>query len=506
MLLDERGRSLCFGDFRDAAERVAAGLAALGYGRDARISWQLPTGLEACVLTAALARLGAVQNPIVPSLGPREVGFMTRQTRAELLVVAGTWRGVDQRAIAREFAKELGFEVLTLDALEPGPHGLRLPDAEPASSDEPDPAAGPAVRWIYYTSGTTADPKGARHTDQSILAASNAFTHSGWFGADDVAVVPIPMAHIGGAMLLGVLLRTGCQAALVEAFDPVATPRFAASVGATIVIGTAAVFQAYLDAQRAKGGEPLLPRLRVAANGGAPRPSGIHGEIRDTLGGAGTMSGWGLTECPAVTAGCRDDADALLAATEGRPGEGVEVSVVDARGQDCPSGTEGELRLRAPQLFCGYVDSSLDQVAFDRQGRFCTGDLGSVGPGGHVRVTGRLKDVIIRNGENISSLEVEQALSTHRAVRDVAVIGLPDPRTGERCCAVLELVAGQSLPGLAGLGEHCGALGLARYKWPERVEQIDSVPRDGLGKIDKRALRARFSGQTASPPAQGGSR
>ena len=167
---------------------------------------------------------------------------------------------------------------------------------------------------------------------------------------------------------------------------------------------------------------------------------------------------------------------------------------VDGDGNDCPPGVEGELRLSAPQLMRGYVDASLDAEAFDDRGRFRTGDLGIVEATGHVRVTGRLKDIIIRNGENISALEVENALASHPKVRDVAVIGLPDPVTGERACAIVQLAPGETSITIAELAEHCRSLGLATQKIPEQVETIDLVPRNDLGKIQKKGLRAQYGG------------
>ncbi len=496
MLRDEQGRRLSFVEYRDAAEQVATGLRSLGMGAGTRVSWQLATGIEACVLMAAIARLGGVQTPMIPILGPKEVRFMTSQTRAEWLIVPGERRGVDHEARAREIGKDVGFEVLVLDALPVGPHDLSLPFVKGTETSPPIPQAPPTpvgadeTRWIYYTSGTTADPKGARHTEASILEASNAFACSGWYAEGDVAVVPIPVAHVGGVMLTSVMLRTGACAALVEAFDPVRTPRFAAECDATIISGNEAVFQAYLDAQATCGATPLLPRLKICSSGGSSRSIETFNRIQIELGGAGAMSGYGLSECPAVTAGRLGDPDDALARTEGQPAPGVEVTVVDGEGAACAAGVEGEIRLRAPQLMQGYVDASLDEAAFDEAGRLRTGDLGLVEPSGHVRVTGRLKDVIIRNGENISALEVEQTLASHAAIRDVAVLGLPDTRTGERCCAALELVVDENVPSIADLAAHCLASGLAKWKVPEQIEVIEEIPRDGLGKIDKRGLRA----------------
>ncbi len=510
MLVDARGRSLTFSEFGEAAEAVAAALHGMGIGEGSRVSWQLPTTIEAFVTMGALARLGAVQNPIVPILRRREVSFIVGQTRCELFIVPSEFRGFDHAALARDVSDDVGCAVLVLDdslASHDSRFGLSLPTADPAvlapfrappgahgplqtggPSDGPDP-----TRWIFYTSGTTAEPKGVRHVDRSAMASARSYLTTGWYDDTDVLVVPIPAAHIAGIMMLTAQLSTGFRQVLVEAFDPVLTPALAAEHDATVIVGNVLVFHAYIAAQHAHGAERLWPRFKVAPNGGAPRSPELHEAVRRELGGLGTMSSWGLTECPAITCCDPTDDNDLLARTEGPAIAGVELHVVDAAGHDCPAGVEGELRVRGPQLFQGYVDASLDVAAFDERGLFRTGDLGVIEPTGHVRVTGRIKDIIIRNAENISALEVENALSSHPGIADVAVIGVPDPKTGERCCAVVAPAPGERVLTLAEIARHCRELGMAAQKIPEQLELVEAIPRNDLGKINKQALRATFS-------------
>ncbi len=516
MLVDAHGRSLTFGQFAEAAEAFAAALVGMGISEGSRVSWQLPTTIEAFVTMAALGRLGAVQNPIVPILRRREVSFIVGQTGAELFIVPAEFRGFDHAALAHEVADEVGCAVLVLDDSPDSPDspdssvssfGLSLPTADPAvlapfrappgahgpvatggPSDGPDP-----TRWIFYTSGTTADPKGVRHVDRSAMASARSYLTTGWYDDTDVLVVPIPAAHIAGIMMLTAQLSTGFRQLLVEAFDPVLTPALAAEHDATVIVGNVLVFHAYIAAQHAHGAERLWPRFKVAPNGGAPRSPELHEAVRRELGGLGTMSSWGLTECPAVTCCSPSDDNDLLARTEGPAIAGVELRVVDSEGRDSPAGVEGELRVRAPQLFQGYVDAALDAAAFDERGLFRTGDLGVMEPTGHVRITGRIKDIIIRNAENISALEVENALSSHPGIADVAVIGVPDAKTGERCCAVVAPAPGERMLTLAEIARHCRELGMATQKIPEQLELVEAIPRNDLGKINKQALRAMFA-------------
>ncbi|EFC86673.1 AMP-dependent synthetase and ligase [Parafrankia sp. EUN1f] len=336
-------------------------------------------------------------------------------------------------------------------------------------------------------------------------------------GPDDVYPIAFPIAHIGGTVMLAAALASGTRLLLVDTFDPATSPLTMAAHGATILGSATPFLRAYLaaqadqhrsDADSADGGDAaLFPRLRVAVSGGAAKPAGLHREIADRLGGRGLVSSWGMTEFPLATHGALDDTDDDLARTEGRPTPGVEVRVVGPDGRDCPAGVEGELLVRGPQMFAGYLaaaepDAGRDRPIgerrsrpadlFDPDGFFRTGDVGIVGPGGHVRISGRRKDIVIRNAENISASEVEEVIATHPAVGEVAVIGLPDPRTGERCCAVITLVPGATPVDLTDLARHCEHAGLARYKIPEQVEIVEALARTDMGKIAKSVLRNRF--------------
>lgn len=490
MLRDRDGAMLSFAGYRSAAENAAAGLLDSGVAPGGRVAWQLPTTVAAAVLIAALARLGVVQVPVIPILR-REVAFMVDQARATTLVVPATWRGFDHARLGAEVAGSTGCGLIVVGA---GTDPDDLPSADPAGLPAPPPAplrgTGPE-RWVYYTSGTTADPKGVRHSDASAMAASNGMVLVGGLGDDDVVYVPIPITHIGGVMILATVLRTGCSALLDPAFDPQRSPRLAADMGVTVLAAAGPMYGAYLSAQQEQAPEPLLPRLRMCCNGGAPLPAGLHQKVKATLGGIGITSSWGLTEAPALTFPPLDASDTDLDTTVGVPVPGVELRVVGPDGP-VPDGDEGELRVRAPQSFLGYVDAALDAAAFDADGFLRTGDLGTRRPDGMVRITGRSKDIIIRNAENISAREVEDVLSGHPAVAGVAVIGLPDPRTGERCCAVVELAPGEGLT-LAEVAAHCRRVGMATQKIPEQLEVIEKLPRNDLGKLQKALLRKRYS-------------
>jgi acyl-CoA synthetase (AMP-forming)/AMP-acid ligase II len=480
MLVDEHGRRLTFAEFHDRAERVAAGLAERGVGQDTPVTWQLPTTVAALVLTAALARLGAVQNPVLPV---QDLRFIVRQTAARLLVVAPEWHGRDLLTPARAIAADIDLLVVDGD----------LPESWPAPP-VPEPVGDP-VRWIFYTSGTTADPRGARHTDGSVLASSRGMgDRLACTPADRVGMV-FPVAHIGGCgTWLGACLTYGCTLILDADFDPDRTTELQRRERVTLA-GSGTVFtQIYLAAQRRRPHERLFPDVRALTSGAAPKPATLHADVKRELGGVGVLSGYGMTEAPILTMSAPTDSDDVLATTEGRPTEGVDLRVVDADGRVLGPGQEGELRAKGPQVMVGYVDAALDADTFDANGYLRTGDLGRLDRDGNVTITGRIKDIIIRKGENISATAIEAAVARHPGVADVAVIALADPELGETACAVIVRSAGQSAPTLPQLNAYLLQHGVPTRLWPERLAVLDELPRNPTGKVRKAELRRRYGG------------
>jgi non-ribosomal peptide synthetase component E (peptide arylation enzyme) len=492
LLADDLGRSMTAAEYHDTAERVAAGLHERGVGHGVAVTWQLPTCLEAAVTMAALARLGAVQNPAIALLREREMTVVLGQVHPRLVMVPGVWRGFDHTAMARALAPSA--DVLVVDHRGAADKGgrLALPTGDPATLP-PAPQPGDAeTRWIYHSSGTTSAPKGIRHSDRSVLAASDAPLVRLCVGPDDVYPIAFPLPHIGGAAMLAMALRSGCGLPLFDGFDAAATPDVMASFSPTI-LGSALPFHlAYMAAQQRHGHDALYPRLKAVVSGGTTKPQGHHARVRDVL-GAGVVSAYGLTEAPVVTQAGLDDTDEQLDQTEGSLSPGVQFRVVTTEGTVADLGEEGELRVKGPHVCLGYVDASLDAEAFDDEGWFRTGDLGVVWPSGHVVITGRLKHVIVRNAENISAKEVEDVVVTHPDVAEVAVLGIPDDRTGERVVAVIVPAEGSEAPTVAQLGEHCTAQGLARFKTPEQVHGVPAIPRNAMGKVLVEDLRAELT-------------
>lgn len=489
MAVDEDMRTITFGEYWAESERAAAGLLDQGVQPGSVVSWQLPTWIESLVLVGALSRINAIQNPMLPIYREREVGFVTDQARSSLLIVPSVWRGFDFEEMGRSISASGGRDMRVLVSDRALPQGD--PSILPPISEALDPADQP-VSWLFYTSGTTADPKGAQHTDASIAAVARGMAERiGVIQADRNALA-FPFTHIGGITWLFTSLQTGCSNILMESFHPDATPEVLSRENVTLA-GSGTVFhQAYLAYQR-KHATPVFPNLRALPGGGAPKPPTIVAEVREAF-GAPILSGYGLTEAPILTMADLSDTDEELAVSEGKPMPGVELRFVTLEGEIAEPGEEGEIRAKAPQIMRGYLDSSLDAAAFDEDGFFRTGDLGRLDDRGNVIITGRVKDVIIRKGENVSAKEVEDLLYPHPAVGDVAVIGLPDPDSGERVCAVVQTAPGVQSITFEDMVAHLREAGLMTQKLPEQLELTDAIPRNPAGKVLKHVLVDQYKG------------
>ena len=437
-------RRLTYAELDEFVDRVAAGLRARGVGPGDVVTSQLPNCAEAVAVALAANRIGAVHNPVVPIYREREVGFIRRQ--------AATAVFVDDRA----------------DDL------FRAP--APGASAAPDDDDG-AARFLVYTSGSTADPKGALHSNRTMTAEISAQAAYHGLGPREVFVIPSPVGHVSG-LLYGVLLPVwlGATSVLMSSWDP---ERFLALVeaeGGTFSGGAPSFLQGAVDHPDLDGYD--VSSLSVFPCGGADVPPELIRRALDRL-DVRTGRGYGSTEFPSITssAGPGEPVE-RRAETDGRPIGDNEVRIVD-----------GEIQARGPELFLGYRDPALDADAFTADGWFRTGDLGVLDGDGYLTVTGRMKDVIVRSGEKISARELEDLLAGHPKVATVAVVARPDARTGERACACVVARRADDPPTLAELAAFLTDAGLSRRKLPEDLELLLSLPMTASGKVDKQALR-----------------
>ncbi|MCW2903680.1 MAG: putative cyclohex-ene-carboxylate:CoA ligase [Streptosporangiaceae bacterium] len=487
LLIDQHDVRLTCREFRDGVERVAAALAASGIGPGTRVAWQLPTRISTVLVMAALRRLGAVQAPIIPVSREREVSAALVTSGAEVFLVPGVWRGFDYTAMAAGLPMPDGARPQLLVI------GQDAPESSDTAALPPVPYDPEEVAWVYFTSGATGAPKGARHTDTTLLTTGIGFAGLGRLGERDgeVAAMGFPIAHVGGNQYLIAALAGGYPVLLLESFVPDEAVLLFRRHWVTTTGGAPPFYSALVALARSRPGEPLLPALRTLKGGGAPCPPSLFEAVRDTL-GVVLAHDYGMTEVPMIGVASPVDPSDVLAQTDGRVVPGNRIRIVAADGAPCPVGEVGEVQVAGRGVCHGYTDPAETAAAFTADGWLRTGDLGRLHPSGHIEVVGRLKDMIIRKGENVAPQEIEELLARHPGVAEVAVIGLPDATRGERVCAVVVAAPGPA-PDLAELGDWLLREGLMRQKLPEQLEIVDALPRTGLAKIAKAELRERFA-------------
>jgi acyl-CoA synthetase (AMP-forming)/AMP-acid ligase II len=482
--------------------RVAGGLRALGLGPGDLVAFQLPNWVEAAITFYACAILGVTLVPIVHFYGPKEVGFILRQSRARALIIVSR---IGQRdyladlATVRDGLTDLEHVIVVGDVPESdGAQGGGTSEYLPFEDlRRAEAIAGPvgvdpdAPALIAYTSGTTADPKGVVHTHRTLgcevrqLAGHQALR-------DRPSLVGAPVGHAIG-MLGGLLcpLVSGRPIYMIDGWNPptvldaMVEEQIAAGSGSTYF------FTSLLDCPGF--GPQHIELMRYIGLGGSPIPNAVA-ERADEL-GISLVRSYGCTEHPSVSGSQHTDPKEKRIHTDGCPLEWVEIRTVDEDGRDTGIGQPGEILTRGPDRFAGYTDPALTATAIDEDGWFRTGDVGVIDPEGYLTITDRVKDIIIRGGENVSAAEVEQLLAHMKGVAEVAVVAAPDERLGEHGCAFFRMQPGSDAPDLESVRSHLAAAGLARQKWPEELRVVDELPRTPSGKVQKFVLREKLRGR-----------
>jgi cyclohexanecarboxylate-CoA ligase len=501
LVVDPRFGRFSYGEIAAQVERLAFGLRELGLGPGDVGVVALPNWTPFLVLHAALTALGAITVNVPPIYGERELEYLTRFTRARLLALPAEFRGRDFVPLARTL-RAAAPELPALFVVGPGseradPGMLRYDTfmAEPweargRSGDlEALRPAPEAVTAIGFTSGTTGVLKGARQTSGILDAINQGFIRRYGLDERERILVASPVGHaVGFTHCLRMTLTIGASMVLLERWEPELAIELVARERCTF---TAAATPFLMDvvSHGTLGRYDGLPSLRLFLCGGAPVPAQLVQDARRALPRTFTSPLWGMTECGGVTT-CPLDAPAeKLWVSDGRPCDGMKLKVVDSDGQSLPPDRDGELLVRGPMVALGYLDQpELTREHFLPDGFFRTGDQARIDRDGYVKITGRIKDLIIRGGVNLSPVEIENILFAHPAVTSVAVVGMPDHRLGERVCAFIVPRPGASI-GLAEVQAWMAQSGAARQKWPERVEVVDALPMTPSGKVQKFRLR-----------------
>lgn len=482
---------ISYAELADMVSRAAASLRGLGVGKGDMVSVQLPNWWEFVVVTLAAFRIGAVINPLMTIFREHELNYMLGFAETKLFVVPKQIRGFDFEAMARSLQPNLPNlkHIIVVDGEGPSNFEQALLSGEERLGPPPIGDVGAMstdqMAVLMFTSGTTGSPKGVMHCLNTLMACCIGLGGRFRLDADDVMMVCSPLGHMLGfaaGMLLG--LKIGATVIFQDIWDPKRGVSIMAKENVTYSAGTSALLTDMCEAVAAGADKPT--KLHKFLCAGAPIPPALIERAYRQL-DLQVCSLWGMTESLASTLTEPERALEKSSKTDGRPVEGVAVKVLRADGSQAPAGERGLLKVRGAQMFLGYYKRD-DMQAFDAEGWFDTGDMAYTDDEGYIRIDGRIKDIIIRGGENIPVFDIENLMFKHPAVLAVAIVGYPDPRLGERACAFVVPRPGQAID-LASVQALMAENKVAKQYWPERVEIVADLPKTPAGKVQKYQLR-----------------
>jgi cyclohexanecarboxylate-CoA ligase len=456
------------------------------------VALQLPNWWQFNAMHLACLRIGAITNPLMPIFRERELTFMLGFAESKVVVAPARFRGFDYKPMIDAMKPSLpdlrhtffiggegpdSFEAAFLaDPLEEQAGADRLEGRRPSPND---------VIELIYTSGTTGQPKGVMHTSNTTIGHLKLWVEHHGLDSQDRLLMASPLAHQTGflyGMVLPVML--GVEVVLQDRWHPPLAAEIIQRHRCTFTMGATPFLNDLVHMPNI--GNFDISSLKTFVSAGAPIPPALvqHAAANFNF---KVLSGWGMTECACPTICRQDDPDEKVWTSDGAPLPGSEVTVRDEEGREVPIGTEGDLKIRGSSLFVGYLKKP-ELHGTDAEGWFDTGDRARMDAQGYIRISGRSKDIIIRGGENIPVAELEDVLFRHPAVQDVAVVGVPDDRLGERGCAYVTLTDGASF-NFEDMRAYFEEKGTAKQYWPEFLEVIDEMPRTPSGKIQKFKLR-----------------
>ncbi len=497
-----------YGDVAGQVDRLAIGLRHHGFEPGDKVIIQLPNWAPFLIFHLALTRIGAVTVNIPIVYREHELKRILDLTEAKGLVLPVVFRGHDYRAMGAALQRHnAGLRRVFLVGDETVAEGpgmfsyealMRRSWESAAASLEALTPGSRDITALGFTSGTTGDLKGAVFDTEVLTATNQGLVERYGLSESDRIFACSPLGHaVGFTHALRMTFTIGGSITLLEYWDPGPAIELLHQERCTYVAAATPFLIDMIEhpALRACGG---LPALRVFLCGGASVPEQLVRDARVALPETFTSPLWGMTECGGVTTCPFDAPEEKLTTTDGLPCGGMELKVVDPEGNTLPPGADGELMARGPMVTRGYYrQPELTAESYLADGYFRTGDQARMDADGYVKITGRIKDLIIRGGVNISPVEIENVIFSHPKVLNVAVVGMPDPRLGERSCAFVIPKRGQSLD-LAEMRDWMARAGVAKPKWPERVELVDELPTTPSGKVQKFRLREIIAERTAA--------
>ncbi len=493
--VDSRGGSYTYSQLDDRSSRLAAYLVKSGVEPGDVVSVQVPNWVEFTLCYIAILKAGAVINPLMPKFRESELLHRMEKCKSKVLFTVDVFHGYENVKLAQKLKEKMDCLQLVIvahkgDSAEQryeGTVGLSeiLATTEPlkvyvhAEADD--------VAVILFTSGTEGKPKGVMLTHNNLLANIRGYVSMTTISSNDVMFLPVPVAHATGLMY-GVTLPyvMGMTSVMLEKFDPDTSLQLISKHRCTVLLGPTVIGYDLLRTIDA-GVDYDLSSIRYYFSGGSAIPKDM---IEKGLKyGIKILGVYGQTESAPHCIMSPTDPVELVLTTDGRPIPGMEVKIVDNNGNEVPYGTEGEEWSRGPSVCVGYLDEPEMTAEAFTDGWLHSGDLCVMDENHYVKVTGRKKDIIIRGGENISSIEVEDILLHSPCVKEVAVVAYPDDRLGERSCAYVVPSEYGKQWSLEEMRAFMTKLQVAKYKWPERLEIVDSLPYTAAGKVEKYKLR-----------------
>ncbi|GEO01537.1 cyclohexanecarboxylate-CoA ligase [Novosphingobium sediminis] len=493
--------AITVGEVHALASRLAGAFITAGLAPGDTIAFQLPNWWEAAVINLAAAMTGLVVNPIVPINRDTEVRLMLQTSRAKVVFIPGEFRGFDHAAMLDRVLPSLDMApTVVVVRAEKGRFAtfddlLTAPPLAVVREVDPD-----AVKLLMFTSGTTGRPKAVLHSHNTLHADSVRMAAAMAVTADDTIFCPSPITHVSGYLwALNMPWVTGAPVVSLDTWKAGAGFELLRHHRCTVMLGATPFLRDIVDEIEARG--ETLPDLRNYICGGAAVPPALIQRAAEVLPNCIPWRTFGATETTTITRGPETRADLRLGAESDGRLYGVDVRLKDPvslaeRGLD----EEGELWVRGPGVTLGYADPADNDAAFDADGYFRMGDLVRIVEGDHIVCTGRVKDLIIRAGENISAKEIEDVLLASPLIAEAAVVAMPSARTGEAICAFIVAATGALLT-REDIDTVMAAALLARQKMPEHVEFVTDLPKTAAGKVRKDDLRARAAAIAASKSA-----
>ncbi|MBV1688945.1 AMP-binding protein [Novosphingobium sp. G106] len=490
VLLVEQGREYSAAALYDEAVLLASALRRRGLQPGDVLSYQIPNWYEGSVINVAAALAGLIVNPLVPIYREREVRFMMEDVGTRMVFVPEQFRGHDYAQMFEKVNETLDrpVDIVVLRGSRPSAQSYSELLAS-GVADDPLPQVDPdSIYVVMHTSGTTGRPKCVVHSHNSFMVQGEAHVIELATSDHEVNLVATPISHIAGIVVANLTpVIGGATVVLMDSWNPAEAVTLVEQYQANSCGGATPFLKGLLEAAKAAGTQ--LPSLTKAGCGGATVPPELIYQAHEWFPNVVAYRVYGCTEVPTATCGIRSRDDIEYGANTDGLIKHTEVKVVHAvTGAAMPQDQEGEILLRGANMMLGYLRLEDNEEAFDDEGFFRTGDLGRVVDGKYLLITGRKKDLIIRNGENLSPKEIEDALFTHPGISNVAVVGMPSEKTGEAVCAFVVAKPGYQFD-LQEVFRHLVEYGLAKQKIPERVVSVESLPVSPQGKILKNELR-----------------